>query len=279
MKKLCFWSIGLKTYAPILQAAVQSYRDAKLPWDFFCIADHNIDGATETIPHPTEFNFDGWHFKLRMLRQFISHKEYEHFVYVDSDTWFVRHPDGIEQWAEAGGNGACMLEGDCAKLEVANGMWGQIRLRKWVSLCRRMGVPHREIRNTNGGIWSVRRSKVDAFLRDCAEFRAKAQMEKWPECADEPCVAYAVMRSTGNLQPLLVQNNTKLWSCVLDRSTGNEIPANRDLHWHMFITNDHVTTNAAILHAMTYKCEMAKMGWKMWGEPEDANALSQYRIA
>src|SRR5271154_4100486 len=87
-ERYCYWSAVDGIYAQMMQTVVDSAREAGVFKDFHVWTDRPIDGAT---CHPAA-NFDKtlYLFKLRFLRDEVSRLDYDYFVWLDADSYFVR---------------------------------------------------------------------------------------------------------------------------------------------------------------------------------------------
>lgn len=92
----CYWSIATApTHRELMRQCVVSARQAGETADFHVYCDEPIQGpqvfSHETAPFPV---FHGM-YKLLFLKQFVAHLNYDYFVFIDSDTHFMRQPAGL----------------------------------------------------------------------------------------------------------------------------------------------------------------------------------------
>ena len=87
--RYCFWSVADGPYANMLQASVRSARRVGVFKDFHLWSDRLVPEAICHLTGP--FDKRLWLFKLAFLRQQVSRLNYDYFVWLDADTWFVRH--------------------------------------------------------------------------------------------------------------------------------------------------------------------------------------------
>src|SRR5690349_12347340 len=93
MKKFCYWTVADGEYAEMAKVAVRSARSVGIDTDFHIWSDREIPNA---VTYPAG-NFEkwGWYFKLTFLRDAVQNLDYEYFIWIDTDTYFVRHPGDI----------------------------------------------------------------------------------------------------------------------------------------------------------------------------------------
>ena len=94
-ERYCYWSVVDGVYADMMQAVVHSARQVGVFKDFHVWTDRTIHGAT---CHPiTNFDKTLYLFKLRFLRDEVSRLDYDYFVWLDADCYFVRDPGDRHQ--------------------------------------------------------------------------------------------------------------------------------------------------------------------------------------
>jgi hypothetical protein len=92
-KTYCYWSVADGDYARMFGATVKSARQVGVFKDFHVWADRPVPGA---ICHESgPFEKWGCLFKLLFLRDAVGKLNYDYFVWLDTDTWFVRNPGDV----------------------------------------------------------------------------------------------------------------------------------------------------------------------------------------
>ena len=108
----CYWSVADGPYARMFEVTVRSARTCGVREDFHVWSDSDVRGA---VSHPAG-PFDKRHFlfKLRFLKERVRELPHRYFVFLDADTYFVRHPGDVLR----GLHGAPVhvpLESDCTR--------------------------------------------------------------------------------------------------------------------------------------------------------------------
>src|SRR6267378_692511 len=92
-KRYCYWSVVDGAYAEMMKVVVRSAREVGVFKDFHIWADRPIGHA---IHHPvTTFDKSQYLFKLVFLRDAVKPLNYDYFIWLDADTYFVRNPGDI----------------------------------------------------------------------------------------------------------------------------------------------------------------------------------------
>src|SRR5438105_13801958 len=89
----CFWSVVDGEYAEMAKTLIWSARRVGMFKDFHVWADRSVDGA---ICHEAgKFDKGGCLFKLTYLRNAVQMLNYDYFIWLDTDSFFVRHPGNV----------------------------------------------------------------------------------------------------------------------------------------------------------------------------------------
>ena len=185
--RFCYWSVGTGAYCDLLHSMVASARQAGVTEDFHFWTDREVPGA---ICHPAgRFDNWGWLFKLVFLRRDVARLNYDYFVYLDSDNWFVRRPADPLQIL-GGAPMHATLEADLTRpLEVP--VWWDYPASTFVNLFRRAGVRHASIHNINGGMFIESRAAIEVLYQLAAGFWRFCR-DQGVLCVDEPLISYAM---------------------------------------------------------------------------------------
>src|SRR4051812_23938125 len=186
MRRFCYWTVADGDYALMAQATILSARRVGITTDFHVWSDRPVRGA---ITHPSGV-FDKWGclFKLTFLRDVVQHFDYDYFVWIDTDTYFVRNPGDLTKLVK-GSPFHIALECDLLGVENQRKEWWDCRATTLVRLMRDLGVKTSSIYNVNGGLFIVERSTIETLFRLAMEFFTYANTRGY--CfVDEPLLAY-----------------------------------------------------------------------------------------
>lgn len=108
----CYWSVADGPYAGMVQTAVRSARAAGVCEDSHVWSDREVVRA---VTHDPGLYVKALYlFKLEFLRYQVARLRYAFFVFLDADTYFVRHP-GNPLAALHGAPVHVLLESDCTR--------------------------------------------------------------------------------------------------------------------------------------------------------------------
>lgn len=161
MPKVCYWSIADGDYTYMLKTLLNSYRAVGMEEDFHVFSDQDIRGATVT--HLVkDFDKSFYNFKFAFLQSAMKQLDYDIFIFLDADNFFVRKPSSFLDLVQ---NSPlhCFLESDCTK-PSERPVWHSCPLPEYVRLMRECGVTSEGIYTVNAGFFIVKRQAIDTVL-------------------------------------------------------------------------------------------------------------------
>lgn len=254
----CYWSAVNGTYALMMQAVVDSARQAGVFKDFHIWTDSPISGAT---CHPAgQFETRLCLFKLHFLRDQVSRLNYDYFVWLDADNYFVREPPDLLSVMQ-GSPVHSSLESDACLPGNLREDWYDCTLKDYVTLMRYMGVRSRAIFNVNGGFWIVHHDVIQRFCELAFEFLEIAARAGF-EFPDEPGLAYATQMLCGNPYLHTLRQTAQLWASDWTGWYAGRLPDGNAWDFTDYFTFHRFQVNPAIVHAMRSKealCQRARL--------------------
>jgi len=233
----------------MIEACVRSARRVGVSEDFHVWTSDPISGAT---CHPLgHLDKSLYIFKLHYLREEVRKLGYEYYIWIDADTYFVRHPgDALRFMNHSPVHGS--LEADASSPKCTRPDWWGVPLQTYVKLMRERGVRSRAVFNLNGGFWIVHRDVIETFCDLSLEF--------WQYCrhsgysvTEEPAVAYAVQMLCGNPYSHTLRATSDLWASDWTGYYHDVLPDGRSWVFRDYFTNERFVVNPAIIHAMRSK--------------------------
>ena len=251
----CYWSAVNGTYAQMMQTVVDSARQVGVFKDFHVWTDAPINGAT---CHPA-VNLDVTLslFKLRFLREEVSRLDYDYFVWLDADSYFVRDPGDLLRLMH-GSPVHSSLESDACLPGNLREDWYKCSLKNYATLMRFMGVRSRAIYNVNGGFWIVHHDVISRFCELAFEFLDLAKRAGF-EFPDEPGLAYATHMLCGNPYAHTLGQTADVWASDWTGCYAGRLPDGCPWEFVDYFTLEKFQVNPAIVHAMRSKevlCEL-----------------------
>lgn len=248
----CYWTVADGDYAEMMKTTIRSARRVGVFKDFHVWSDRQVEGA---INHPAgKFDKPGCIFKLTFLREAVQKLNYDYFVWLDTDMFFVRNPGDVLRVLQ-GSPVHVSLECDlCSPLNQRPDWWGCPNA-KFASLMRAKGVCSRAIFNCNGGFWIVHHDVIETFFQLTFDF--------WHFCRDnghifteEPLLSYALHMLCGNPYEHTLRQTADLWASDWTGCFRDVLPDGQ-AWWHIdYFTGEKIPVNPAIVHCMRSKAAL-----------------------
>jgi hypothetical protein len=250
--RYCYWSVVDGDYSFMMATAIESARRSGVFKDFHVWSDRAIEGA---IHHPVA-TLDKSHylFKLTFLRDAVKSLNYDYFVWIDADTYFVRNPGDV-LWVMQGSPVHASLESDACDRNTRRPDWWGCPLPVYAALMEARGVRSRSIFNANAGLWIVHRDVIETFCALALDF--------WHFCRDrghmfteEAPLAYATHMLCGNPHIHTLRATTDLWVSDWTGHYQDTLPDGQAWWFVDYFNEEKIPVNPAIVHAMRSKSAM-----------------------
>lgn len=248
----CYWSVADGLHASMMATAIASARRCGVEEDFHVWTNRDIPGA---ICHPCgNFERSLYLFKLHFLCKEVAKLDYDYFVFLDADTFFVRHPgQGAYDSLLRGNAWFVQLESQCDSKFVKRDDWWGCPIRWYPLLLRYHGVRAAKIYNCNAGFWIVRKEAIEEFYRKCMDFHTFAREElHLVNFTEEPPLAFV-----GHLVDDPEMNNFQatnhIWASDWTGHFGHRLPTGESWDFVDYMSGQRTRVNPAIVHAMRSK--------------------------
>lgn len=249
--RFCYWSIGTGGYTRLLETLVASARAVGVTEDFHVWSDGPVAGA---IDHPAgQFDNWGWLFKLVFLRREVARLDYEFFVYLDADSWFVRHPGDPERLILDTPMHAT-LEADLTRAEEVD-YWWDYPTSTFVALMRDAGLTQPAVYNVNGGMFILRRSAIETMYSLALGFWRHCR-RRGVLCVDEPLIAYAMQMLCDTPENHTLTATHDFWATDTNGAFANRLPDGRPFRFRGFHKLHDLDVNPAIVHLVRGKAPL-----------------------
>lgn len=247
--RYCFWSVVDGDYAVMAQTMVRSARQVGVLREFHLWTDRPIDGA---VCHESgQVEKWGCLFKLTFLRDAVRTLNYDYFVWLDSDTYFVRHPGDVLRVLR-GSPLHIALESDLCLPHNQRPEWWGCPNPQCSALMRAKGVRSKSVFNVNGGQFIVHRDAIETVFNLAYGF--------WQFCRgqgftfnDEPLLAYAMQMLCGNPYVHTLRATADLWASDWTGCFRDALPDGQAWWFVDYFTGEKIPVNPAIVHAMRSK--------------------------
>ena len=254
----CYWSVANGRYSRILSTAVASARQVGVQSDFHLWVDEPIAGATCHELGP--LNRKRCLFKLHMLRDRVVRLNYDYFIWIDADTFFVRKPADILRVVRDDPMHAS-LESDAGSSRNIRPDWWRCPLQTYINLMRLQGVTSQEVYNLNGGFWIVHHDAVPQFYDLAFRFWRFSKQEGYT-FNDEPLLAYVSHMLCTELHRHTLRENSDLWATDWNGYYSGMLPDGRPWLWKDYLTGEELLLNPAIVHSIRSKDAMVNRAFR-----------------
>lgn len=252
-KKFCFWTVADGDHAKMAQIMVMSARRIGIDNDFHIWTDRsNIDGA---ITHDCgEFNKQSYMFKFAFLKEKMSQLNYDYFIFIDADNYFVAHPGDLSHLM-VGNKIFCQMENEITSPKVKRKDWWGCPINKYKSLFGRMGLKLDTIYNTNAGFWIVDKKYVDQFYNIGVNFFLKSQEYEFDKFTEEVSLAFLGHCMQFPEQRTL-EKTSWLWASDWNGHWKDRLPKYEEWEFEDYLTGEKRSVKPCIVHCMRSKQAM-----------------------
>ncbi len=253
--RFCYFSASTsENGSTMIGSMIKSARAAGVTEDFHTFTRTPVDGAG-VISHPSDHR--PWYHmrKIEILRDELASLDYDYFVWLDSDTWFTRHPGDLlpllrqnPVWIQ--------MESEMTSELNRQGDWWGARFVDLFKYFRSKGVKSDKLWNTNGGMFVVRREAITDFSKLAFTFYDELK-QRWKTTEDETPLAIVghLMVEDPSLNTSKASGWT--WCCDWMGRFKDQLPDGKPWLAEDWMTGETRIVNAAIVHAMRSKHLMA----------------------
>lgn len=254
MTKFCFWSIGDKDYAYVLQTLVDSFHHVGMKQNFFALSDRKIEGVqTEIIK---VINKKRFLFKFDFLQSYMKNLDYDFFIFLDADNYFVRKPNIDWESLLEGDPLHVFFESDCTKV-VKRKNWWSCPVSEFVNMMRECGVTSEKVYNVNAGFFIIRRTALDLVCELVQDFWQNAARHGY-ELTEEAPLAYAMHMLCIQPESHLLSKHYDLWCTDWTGHFAHQLPDGKEWIFPDYMSLEEHLVNPAIVHLVHSKDAMIK---------------------
>jgi hypothetical protein len=241
----------------MIQTTILSARRVGVVEDFHVWTDQPIEGA---IIHPSgSYNKDHYLFKFRFLLNEVSKLDYDYYVFIDADNYFVRHPgEGTFDLLLRDSKVFVQLENDCTSPFVKRDDWWGCPIKFFPLLMRYMGVQSNKIYNTNAGFWIVRREHIREFYHTGMGFWHACREEVGITFTEEAPLAFIGHVMQTDIEQSYFDNTKQVWASDWTGVYSDRLPDGNQWDFEDYMTGEKKPVNPAIVHAMRSKSALIR---------------------
>jgi len=247
--RYCYWSVVDGNYELMMKTVIRSARAVGVFKDFHVWSENAVEDSTF---HPVKnLNKAHYLFKLEFLYEFVKKLNYDYFVWLDADSFFVRNPGDVLR-VLCGAPVHSSLESDACSPHAVRPDWWGCPLAVYAGLMQTRGVRSNAVFNVNAGFWIVHHDVIETFCDLCFDFWNFAR-----ECGhtftEEAPLAYATHMLCGNPYEHTLRATSDLWASDWTGCYADRLPDGRPWTFVDYFTEERLSVNPAMVHAMRSK--------------------------
>lgn len=247
-KEICFWSVGDGECALMLQSLVNSFHEVGMQEDFHVFSDRPIEGATTHLVE--SFEKLGFFFKFAFLQSHAAKWNYRYFVYLDSDTLFMRKPKPLASLLKDSPM-HFFMETSLSKI-TAHKEWWNCPIDQYAAMMRDCGVTSPEIYTLNSGFFIIKKEAISIACGLAQDFFDYAHRLGY-FFPDEPLWNYAMHMLCTSPEKHLLQGGLDIWCTDWKGVFANDLPDGKSWLFSDYMTEETCEVNPAIIHALRSK--------------------------
>ena len=256
--RVCYWSISWGQYSYILQSLLKSFKDVGMTEDFHIFSDKELKYVHNHKLIPTIGLDQLQFFKFHYLKE-IAKLDYDVFVFIDADHFFVRKPDVTIEEILNGDPWHSFLESPVNSIKTQRGDWWSIKNQDLVKYFQELGVTSKEIRNTNGGFWICKKD----FINEAFDLAFKCHnylKSKNHTVPEEVSIGYISHIASKNIQNRFAEKYFNYWGSDWTGNFNGILPEDKTWEWVSYMTMEKFIINPPIVHGMRSKNALIEYG-------------------
>lgn len=256
--KTLIWSVAWGEYRYMMQTLMDSIRSVGITHDILTFSDEPLSGVI-SCEMDKAINMDfKQYWKFRYLQK-IHEMDYELFVFIDSDHYFVRKPKkdfseiiGQDPWHS-------FLESPINSELTKRPDWWGVPNHALTEIYRNFGVTQDVVYNTNGGFWMCKRSFIKQASSTGFLFR-DYQKNLGLDLPEEVAIAVISHMFSMDYTNRFHRKYIDTWASEWTGALQDRVPDGSEWDFQEYMTNARFSVNPAIVHAMRSKSALVEVG-------------------
>lgn len=258
-KKICYWSISWGDYDYMVQSLVNSFNDVGMKNDFITFTEKPIKNCINYRLDDKIENDKLQFFKFEYLKHHIQKMDYDIFVFIDADHFFLRKPEIEIEDILLGSPWHSFLESPINNSKTKRKDWWGVPNNILTYLMKNQGVNSKEIRNSNGGFWICNKNFINKASDLAYKFHNYLKYYKIT-VPEEVSIAYLSHLMSPILEDRFLENYTNYWASDWTENFKDQIPIDREWEYTSYMTYEKIKVKPAIVHAMRSKKALIENG-------------------
>jgi hypothetical protein len=251
-KTYCYWTISWGDYDYIAQTMINSARNVGVNEDFYAFTEKPIKNCINFRLNQDIQLDDLQFFKFEYLKKEIKKLNYDYFIFIDADHFFVRKPDINPLDIIKDSPWHSFLESPINSNKTKRSDWWGVPNQVMTAFMKKNGVQSTEIRNSNGGFWICQKEFIEQASHLAYEFHNKLKRYNIV-VPEEVSIAYLSHLMSPKIEDRYLEYYTNYWASDWTENFKDILPENRSWEYVSYMTMEPINVNPAIVHAMRSK--------------------------
>lgn len=249
-KTFCYWTIADGDHGLMAKTMVQSARNCGVVEDFHIWTDlSTINGA---ITHPCgSYDKTLYMFKFNFLKEYVSKLNYDYYVFLDADNYFVQNPGDLSILMKEQ-KVFIQMENEITSPEVKRKDWWGCPANKYKALYEETGLILDKIYNTNAGFWIVDKNHIDEFYNIALNFFFYAKSKGYKSFTEEVSLAF-IGHCMQDPETRTLAKTSWLWASDWTGYWENTLPTYKPWEFEDYMTGKKSLILSKIVHCMRSK--------------------------
>lgn len=250
-KRYCYWTVADGNHGLMAKTLLRSMRQVGVKEDFHIWTDHReIDDAK--IHSCGSYDKTLYMFKFHFLRREVKHLDYDYFIFLDADNYFVRHPGDLSLLINNDNKIFVQMENQVNSPQVKRDRWWGCPIAKYINLIKKYGSIHSDVWNCNAGFWIVRKVDIDSLCDLAEKFYKDTHALGLHEFTEEPCLAL-LGHVFQNPYDRTLDRTSWLWGSDWTGQWSGRLPENKAWQFEDYLSGEKLMVHPAIVHCMRSK--------------------------
>lgn len=252
------WSVAWGDYRYMMQSLMNSVKSVGIGHDILTFSDEPLDGVMSCeLDKSIDLDFKQY-WKFHYLNK-LSQIDYDLFVFIDSDHYFVRKPNrdfseivGSDPWHS-------FLESPINSQATKRDDWWGVQNAAMAQLYKEFGVTQGTVYSTNGGFWICKKEFLSHAASVGLLFR-DFQKSKGLDLPEEVAIAVISHMFSKDYSNRFHSKYIDIWASEWTGTLQNRVPDGSPWEFQEYMTNARSVVNPAIVHAMRSKSALTDQG-------------------
>lgn len=272
--KTLIWSVAWGDYRYMMQSLMSSIRGVGIDHDILTFSDEPLSGTISCeMDKGIEMDFKQY-WKFHYLRK-IKDLNYDLFVFIDSDHYFVRKPS--KDFCEVVGDDPwhSFLESPINAPSTKRGDWWGVQNPEMVKIYKDFGASQKTLYNSNGGFWMCKKSFADHAASVGLLFR-DFQRGRGLDLPEEVCIAIMSHMFSADYTRRFHSKYLDFWASEWTGAIKDKIPDGSFWDFQEYMTHERMSVNPSIVHAMRSKSALVAKGKEIFEATKDSRKFVSF---